>query len=258
MRVVMLAWAALMLMGCAAERKHGHAHGEGAWVESGFVMREVEVEGRRMPYVMYVPSAYWSAGEKSWPLIVFLHGMGECGTDGLRQMAQGLMQAVQREPQRWPAIIVAPQKPEKEKEWSAYDDLVMAMVRETERAVRVDRDRVALTGLSQGGAGTWAIGAAHPEVWSCLAPVCGYGDPKQVAPRVIGLPVWAFHGEADDIVSPEQTRVMAAAIDAEAEKAGVEARVRMSIYPGVNHGSWDRAYGEAELAGWMLSQRRGK
>lgn len=256
MRVVMIALAGLMMAGCAAERKH--ALGEGAWVESGFVMRAVEVEGRRLPYVMYVPEAYWSEGKKDWPLVVFLHGKGECGTDGLRQMSQGLMQAVQRQPSRWPAIIVAPQKPDAEKQWSAYADLVLAMVEETWRAVRVDRERIALTGLSQGGAGTWAIGAAHAEVWSCLAPVCGYGDASQVAPRVMGLPIWAFHGETDDVVLPEQTRAMAAAIDAEAEKAGVTARVRVSIYPGVNHGSWDRAYAEAELPGWMLSQRRGQ
>lgn len=254
MRAVILACAALMMAGCAAERKREHARGEGAWVESGFVMREVEVEGRRMPYVMYVPSAYWSEGKKDWPLIVFLHGMGECGTDGLRQMSQGLMQAVQREPQRWPAIIVAPQKPDKDKQWAEYDDLVMAIVAETQRAVRVDRKRVALTGLSQGGAGTWAIGAAHPEVWCALAPVCGYGVPGDVAPRLIGIPVWAFHGEVDDVVKPEQTRAMVAAIATEAKSAGVLDLTRISVYPGVNHGSWDRAYGEQELPGWLMGK----
>lgn len=253
MRVMLMAFAALVMVGCAAEKRH--APGEGAWVESGFVMRAVERDGERLPYVMYVPEAYWADSTKRWPLIVFLHGRGECGTDGLRQMSQGLLQAVQRQPERWPAIIVAPQKPAMDKQWAQYDELVMAMVKETTRAVRVDTDRVALTGLSQGGAGTWAIGAAHPEVWSCLVPVCGYGDPGQVAARLIDVPLWAFHGETDDVVPPEQTRAMVSAIAAEAERSGVESRARMSIYPGVNHGSWDRAYAEPELPGWMLSQR---
>jgi len=250
MRILGAVVAVVMLTGCAAERKH--APGEGAWVESGFVMREVERDGARLPYVMYVPEAYWADSGKRWPLIVFLHGRGECGTDGLRQMSQGLMQAVQRQPERWQAIIVAPQKPDMNKQWADYDGLVMAMVDETMRAVRVDRSRVALTGLSQGGAGTWAIGASHPEVWSRLAPVCGYGDPGMVAARIIDTPVWAFHGDMDDVVLPQQTRAMVAAIEAEAEKAGVEPQARMTIYPGVNHGSWDRAYGEAELAAWLV------
>jgi len=117
--------------------------------------------------------------------------------------------------------------------------------------------RVALTGISQGGHGVWVFGARSPERWSCLAPVCGYGRWRTVARRVAGLPVWAFHGLRDDLVDPEDTRQIVGAIQAERARRG---RVpdgpegaRMTLYAEANHNSWDPAYAEPDLPGWLIA-----
>lgn len=247
--------AAVMLGGCTAS-------GPGERMDAsddrgGFLMRSVTLDERTMPYVMYVPRAYRAdTTDALWPVIVFLHGSGECGTDGLRQLSQGLGQAIQRQPERWPFVVLLPQLPGRDLQWSAYDDLVMAMLERARAELRLDDDRTYLTGLSRGGAGTWSLGAAHPRTWAALAPVCGYGDPESVAPMLTGVPVWCFHGDADDIVPASQSVAMVEAIRATARDQGDPDLARLSVYPGVNHGSWDRAYAEDGLPGWLLAQRR--
>jgi len=247
--------AALMLSGCAAsgpDLPPGPSDRSG-----GFLLRSVTLDERTMPYIMYVPRAYAAdTSDARWPVIVFLHGSGECGTDGLRQLSQGLGQAIQRQPERWPFVVLLPQLPSRDMQWSAYDDLVMAMLGSARAELRLDDDRTYLTGLSRGGAGTWSIGAAHPGTWAALAPICGYGDPEASAPLLSRMPVWCFHGDADDIVPAAQSVAMVEAIRAAARAKGEADLTRLSIYPGVNHGSWDRAYAEDELPGWLLAQRR--
>ena len=225
---------------------------------AGFLFREIEVKGTRHRYAVYVPPEY-DAG-RLWPCVVFLHGSGEYGADGEKQTRVGLPPAVLAHPDRWPCIVVMPQKPAEDEEWEKREGLVMAALEATRREYRVDPDRIMLTGLSQGGHGTWVLGARHPALWSCLAPVCGYARPRQVARRVAALPVWAFHGLRDDLVDPGDTRRMVEAIRGARRAQGLESEgpsgARMTLYPDVNHGCWDAAYGEADLPGWMLSQRR--
>jgi dienelactone hydrolase len=222
---------------------------------TGLLFREVTVEGTRHRFAIWVPPGYDEA--RPWPCVVFLHGSGECGTDGERPTRVGLIPAVTRDPERWPAIVVVPQKPREAEEWEEREVLVLAALEAARREFHIDPDRVALTGLSQGGHGVWLIGARHPDRFSCLAPVCGYGRARVVAPRVAGLPVWAFHGLADDLVDPRDTQRIVEGVRAERRARGLDPEgARMTLYEGVNHGAWDRAYAEPELPGWMLAQRR--
>ncbi len=227
--------------------------------ERGIIVRELSVGGNEYKYAVYVPRGY--DARKAWPCVLFLHGKGESGTDGLKQVVQGIGSAIQWNQAEWPCIVVMPQKPEAGAQWEAYDAPVMAMLAETRARYNVDADRVALTGLSQGGHGTWTFAAAHPGVFCAIAPICGYPKPMtaaEIAAKIGDVPVWAFHGLADDVVPPVGTTAIIEAVRADRARRGSTVEVKESLFEGVNHGSWDRAYRQEGLAAWLLAQRRGK
>ncbi len=222
----------------------------------GFIFKTVKIGERSMDYVVYVPRPYTK--EKDWPAIVFLHGSGESGTDGQKQIAQGIGTNILWNADRWPCIVMMPQKPTSKLQWEEMDDLVMEMVAQTKREYAVDNFRVALTGLSQGGHGVWSIGAAHPDYWCALAPICGYADghngkltPEQIAAKLKGVPMWVFHGEEDNVVVPEESKRVVEAM----QKAGAT-DVKLTLYPKTNHGSWDKAYNEKELPGFLMKGKK--
>lgn len=216
---------------------------------TGFLFKSIHSGDRDYKYTIFVPREYSTSTK--WPAIVFLHGAGECGTDGVKQVAQGIGSAILWHVDKWPFIVLFPQKPVMQEQWEAYDATVMAMLAEAEKDYSVDRSRIYLTGLSQGGHGTWTLGANHPDVWAALAPICGYGDAEAIAPKVKSLPVWCFHGEADGTVPVKQSRDIVAALKA----AGCDAK--LTTYPGVDHNSWDKAYRDETLYDWFLAHKRG-
>ena len=181
-------------------------------------------------------------------------GRGECGTEGVRQTAVGLGPAVLIQPDKWPFVILMPQKPDPARQWAEYEPMVLDLLRATATEFNTDPQRTYLTGLSQGGAGTWAIGSNHPQLFAALAPVCGYGDAPALAPGLVGKPIWTFHGEKDDVVPPERTRVIVSAVQAAAgpDRAGL---LKATYLPDANHNSWDAAYRQFDLGAWLLSHR---
>ena len=232
---------------------------------TGFVFGSLELDGRSYPYALYVPRSYDAS--RTWPLILFLHGKGECGRDGSRQLSVGLGPELLARPERWPFLVLLPQKPEPDDEWEQHEAVLLAMLDEVAARYQVDPGRVLLTGLSQGGHGTWVLGARHRDRWAALVSVCAYaaahpraagfapppafaGSAGELAAGIGDLPIWLFHGDADDVVPAEQTRQLAAAL------AALGHPPRVTLYPGVNHNSWDGAYAEEELARWRLAQRR--
>lgn len=214
---------------------------------SGIVTKTIEHQGAQHRYAVYVPPGYDAAS--AWPLVVFLHGMGECGSDGTEQTTVGIGPAILARPDEWPCVVLMPQKPIPRAEWEAYATLVMAQLTATLQEYSIDRQRIALTGLSQGGHGAYVLGAQESSLWSCVAPICGYANPKPLAQSLAALPLWAFHGEADPTVPVAQTKAMHEAI----VKAG--GQPKLTLYPGVGHNSWDRAYRTEGLAKWLLVQR---
>jgi predicted peptidase len=219
------------------------------------VFREVRVQGEAHRFAVWVPPGHDST--RAWPLVLFLHGSGECGRDGLAPTRVGIVPAARARPERWPCLIAVPQKPHTFEEWEEREALVLAVLDAVGREWHVDPDRVALTGMSQGGHGTWMIGARHAERFACLAPVCGYGRARTVAPRVAHLPVWAWHGLRDDVVDPKDTRLIVEGIRAERVTRGLDPDgVRMTLEPTANHNMWDGAYGSPDLPAWLLAQRR--
>lgn len=225
----------------------------------GFQFDRIETDEQSLDYALYVPRDYFrndeSANKKQWPLVVFLHGRGESGTDGAKMMVHGPPKSVLWDAARWPCLILMPQKPTQDSMWEDFAPAVMAAIARVQQDYRIDEDRISLTGLSQGGHGTWALGAMHPGFWSALAPVCGHLRPlsvNDIAPHVKDLPIWCFHGVQDDIVLPEDSDKIIAAIKAQGGNP------KYTLFPDANHNAWDPAYMTPALPNWLLGQKRGK
>lgn len=216
-------------------------------VPKGFLMRSVAVDGSEFKYVVYVPPAYDPA--EPMPTILFLNGKGECGSDGLKQIAVGLGPAVMFHVEQWPFLIIFPQKQHAEDKWEDEEAMVMAVLDAVRAEFNVDQSRLYLTGISQGGHGTWAIAASHPDLFAAIAPVCGWGN-KTIAKKVAKLPIWIFHGEADFVVRIQTSLEMEESIKA----AG--GCPKLTTYPKVGHNSWDKAYNDENLGEWFLEHRK--
>jgi predicted peptidase len=216
---------------------------------SGFLERSITVDGSARRYVVYVPRSYSPA--TPIPAIMFLHGSGECGDDGLKQVGQGIGREVMSHVDRWPAIIIFPQKPTPAKPWEDFEPMVMGILASVKTEYSIDQNRIYLTGLSQGGHGTWMLGAMHNTTWAALAPICGLMDSSEPAAKVKDLPIWCFHGDADRVVPVKQSRMMIDALHA----VGAN-NVQYTELPGVDHNSWDAAYSNEQFAKWLFAQQR--
>ncbi len=213
---------------------------------TGFLNKSVIVRGKERPYVMYVPRDY--RPDRAWPLIVFLHGRGERGDDGLKPSDVGLGRAIRRNPDRFPCLVVMPQCPD-DVYWDKALDIVDAAWQAAVAEYSVDPARVYLTGISMGGFGTWIYGAAHVDQFAALVPVCGGGKAEDAA-RLSEVPIWTFHGAKDIVVPPDESRRMVEAVEAAGGK------IRYTEYPDLEHNCWDAAYSEPKLAKWLFKQHR--
>jgi len=194
-------------------------------------------------YYLFLPKGYQQHG-KRWPLMLFLHGAGDAGTNMERVKILGPPKVVETMPD-FPCILVSPQSPVRS--WNL--DALNALLDDVIRRYRVDKNRVYLTGASMGGSGTWALAVAHPEKFAAIVPVSGSGDTNE-AKRLIGLPIWAFHGAKDPVVKVERARQMVEAVRA----AG--GNVKFTVYPNATHDAWTETYNNPELYRWLLEQKR--
>jgi predicted peptidase len=225
-----------------------------------FFDRTVTVDAVVYRYVVSVP-ANWSA-DRTWPIILFLHGSIERGDDGIRQSKVGLAKVVRDHPERFPAIVVMPQcRPDVDWSSPAMEAQILAALDASAREFHGDPQRTYLTGFSMGGYGTWSIAVRHPGRFAALVVVCGgiqWPTPPQVvneapyaaiAAQVAAMPIWVFHGDADRNVFVTESREMVKLL------RGLHADVRYTEYADVGHESWDRAYAEPELPVWLFQQQ---
>ncbi len=233
--------------------------------ETGFLNRKIQINKVTYRYQVYVPEEWRRDDHKLWPVILFLHGRGERGEEGMWQTQVGLAEAIRDHPERWPFIVVMPQCVFGHY-WTDTDMLNMAMATlDTETAeFRGDPARTYLSGLSMGGYGAWELARQHPSRWAAIAIAAGgifwsYAPqrwtlaatlPAEYAEDVGRTPVWLFHGAEDNIVAPRQDELMYTAL----KTAGGD--VRLWVYQGLKHDCWTRAYDEPELPRWLLEHRR--
>jgi len=257
-------WAVLamvMLSACASTRSPDKGH---------FVERTITLEGHTSRYQVFVP-VNAAAQRGALPVVLFLHGSGERGSDGRRQTEAGLGPHLRRHARDFPALVVLPQVPE-DQEWSGLNNrIALAALDAAMAEFGADPARQYLTGMSMGGYGSWNIALDHPTRFAAIVPVCGAvlapravrasllvesvadeADPyTAIAGRLKTTPIWMFHGALDDVVLPEDDRRLKAAFEA----AGAT-DVRYTEYPQGNHNAWDATYADAAMWEWLFAQRR--
>ena len=228
--------------------------------------RTVMAGGVERRYQVYVPAGHDPA--RNWPVVLFLHGAGERGDDAERPVQVGLGPAILRDP-AFPAIVVFPQAAPDSAWYGVEAEMALAALEATVRELNGDRGRLYLSGLSMGGYGALRMAVDHPDLFAAVAVVCGGAVAPASRPylrwrnvpadtslhdwaaaRLRETPVWLFHGALDDVIPAEESRRVAAALEA----AG--APVRYTEYPDANHNAWDRAYAERGLWEWMFRKGR--
>jgi len=206
---------------------------------------------RSLEYYLSLPLQYDQI-EDSWPLIMFLHGAGERGNDLSLVKKHGIPRVV-NEMEDFPFVTVSPQCPENDWWLNRLEDLKYLIDTIVEQ-YRIDESRIYLTGLSMGGFGTWHMAVEYPETFAAIAPICGgglgiLGFPERVI-EIKHIPVWVFHGEKDNIVPVEESRVLVR----ELKSAG--GNVQLKIYPEAGHDAWTETYSNPELYEWFMNNRR--
>jgi predicted peptidase len=208
---------------------------------------ECRTEAGGLSYLLYLPSGYAATSEKEWPLILYLHGIGERGSELGLILKHGIPKIVENRDD-FPFIAVSPQCPE-DTFWHEHHDALKATLDDVVSKYAVDDRRIYLTGNSMGGYGTWGLAMANPNLFAAIAPICAGGKPEEVC-ILKDVPVWAFHGELDTLVELEQGQKM---VDALVDCGGT---VRFTVYEGVGHDSWTKTYENPELYSWFLKYGR--
>lgn len=196
-----------------------------------------------LPYLRYLPEGYKTLN-KSWPLVLFLHGSGERGTNLKKLERQGLpkLGAAGRS---FPFILVAPQIPEGQV-WN--EEPLTYLLDELETTLWVDRDRIYLTGISMGAFGAWDLATATPDRFAALLVISGGGNPVEVC-QLKDVPVWIVHGRQDDVIPVSWSEALAQRL----ERCG--GNVKLTIYPDAGHDAWSRTYEDPAVIEWLLAQR---
>ena len=199
-------------------------------------------------YYVFLPEDY--SPERKFPMVVFLHGAGERG-DGRDELCKIHTHAIPKYAaagKKFPFILLCPQCPHRVV-WNNVIFELKALIDKVAEEYNADMSRIAITGISMGGFGTWEMGLTYSNYFCAIAPICGGGLSWRCS-NLSNTPVWAFHGDADDIVPPKNSIEMVEAVN----KNGGNAK--LTLFHDVGHHSWDNAYMETPVIDWLLSQKR--
>jgi predicted esterase len=233
--------------------------------ETGFLNRTLDFRDATHHFQVYLPEEWRRDDHRQWPIILFLHGRGERGAEGMWQTQIGLPEALRDHPERWPFIVVMPQCPQR-RYWTEPEmmEMALAALDQETREFHADAARTYLTGLSLGGYGAWELARAYPQRWAAIAIAAGgifwsyepgrWHDsatlPAEYAHALGRTPIWIFHGSLDPVVPVREDELMYEAV----KEAG--GHIRYWLYLGLGHDCWSRAFNEPELPRWLLEHRR--
>jgi predicted peptidase len=214
---------------------------------TGFILREVKTDAGNQKYSVFIPRDYKPG--VPYPTIIFLHGIGEAGSDGVNCTTVGIGPAIAKRNGNFPFIVLFPQVGW---DWTtkAAGDEVLDVLADAQKQYSIDSDRVTLTGMSSGGKGVWVLGARYSNKWNALVPMGGFAAVDAVpALAKSRIPIWALHNSGDFVVPSGGTKTMLKKL----QEAG--ANPRSTIYDAGGHNCWDAAYDEGELFVWLQQQR---
>ncbi|MEO9871715.1 carboxylesterase family protein [Ekhidna sp.] len=212
-------------------------------------------QGESLPYRLLIPRNYDS--NKSYPLVIALHGSSGKGNDNVKQVSRSLFAQLLSKPHnqvKYPAFVFVPQCPPYE-DWGgitnikSVDQLVLQSIFELEAEFPIDKNRRYITGISMGGFGTWHLISSKPEMFAAAVPICGAGNPE-FANRLTDIPIWAFHGKKDRNVLVEGSRSMIQAIENEGGNP------KYTEYPDQAHHISRNVENTPGLLDWLFAQKR--
>lgn len=250
--------AALVISGCSTSMsKKSGSQARAQFNQTAESLHQRVSHPVDLDYTLFLPEGYRPGDPKKWPLLLFLHGAGERGSNVWLVAKHGPPKIV-KDRKDFPFIVVSPQCPSDER-WE--NESLLTLLDSVVDRLNVDTNRIYLTGLSMGGFGTWALGVAHPERFAAIIPICGGGSIIDVllsssanAQKLKSLGIWAFHGAKDPVVPLAESERMVESL----KKAGVR-DIKLTVYPEAGHDSWSQAYADPDIYDWLLKHaRRGK
>jgi predicted peptidase len=200
-------------------------------------------------YLLFLPNDYGKT-EQKWPLLLFLHGAGECGDDLQLVKVHGPPKLVEQRPQDFPFVVVSPQATKTEMplvdRWNPR--LLVELVDHVAGKYAIDTDRLYVTGLSMGGYGTIRLCAHYPKKFAAAVPICG-GGWSNYGEALAPVPMWFFHGDHDLAVPIEKGIDVIRAMRLRGGKP------KFTVYSGVEHDSWTQTYNDPEVYQWLLQHK---
>lgn len=196
-----------------------------------------------MQFVISYPNEY--RFEEKYPVILFLHGAGSRGKK-IESLLENPYFQITDKHNKFPFVTVAPQC--HADTWFDLFEVLERFVKAIATMPFADSDRIYLMGASMGGYATWQLAMSMPEYFAAIIPICG-GGMYWNASRLMNVPIWAFHGEKDEMVLPEESVKMINAVN----RSGGHAK--LTIYPEHTHDSWSDTYSNPEVFEWLISNK---
>jgi predicted peptidase len=231
--------------------------GYGADTAAAFESATHTRKGFSLPYRLLKPEKIEPG--KKYPLVLFLHGMGERGSDNASQLKNGAARLADADlRKKYPCFLLVPQcpvssfwglAPKNAPKGDALDS-ALDLLDSAIKKYPVDKNRIYVIGLSMGGMATFNALKARPKFFAAALPICGAGD-AAAAKSYSSTAVWIFHGDKDTTVNPKSSQEIAAAL----KKAG-SIKSKITLFPGVGHNAWTPALRGTETWDWLFAQKR--